>query len=548
MIFDDFPLAAAEGVILAHSLRLSDAGINGAWFKKGRVLSADDVATLAAAGLKSVVGGRLEPGDLDENAAANAVAAALIGDNVGRSTAFTGRSNLSAMTGGLLLVDHDRVRDFNRVNEAVTVATAAPWSIVAPQQMVATIKIIPFGVERRVVEACTDVLAAGPRAITVKPFVPHRVALILTTLASTKESVLDGTVAANRGRVEALGSQVVLELRCRHHADALEPAIRQALAAGCTLVMISGASATVDRRDVVPAAIVRAGGTIEHFGLPVDPGNLLLLSRIGGVPVLDLPGCARSAKFNGLDLVLRRVLAGVAVTSRDIMDMGVGGLLKEIPTRPLPRARALPPEQAEAPAPVPRFAVVVLAAGGPGRAERNPLTLEAGGKPLVAHVVDAALAAKVGPVSVVTGHDEEKVRAALGERPVSWVHNPAYGEGLASSLRAGLAALPAGIDGALICLGDMPTVTAAHIASIVAAFDPDEGRAICVPEYRGKRGNPILWGRQFFAEMQALSGDRGARLIDEHAEQVCFVPVADSAVLADIDALDTLAALVNRQP
>jgi molybdenum cofactor cytidylyltransferase len=119
-------------------------------------------------------------------------------------------------------------------------------------------------------------------------------------------------------------------------------AVRKAVAAGCTLVMVSGASATVDRRDVVPDGITRAGGRIIHFGMPVDPGNLLLLAQLDEVTVIDLPGCARSPNYNGLDLVLARLAAGLAVTAEDIMDMGVGGLLKEIPTRPLPRARASP--------------------------------------------------------------------------------------------------------------------------------------------------------------------------------------------------------------
>ena len=99
-----------------------------------------------------------------------------------------------------------------------------------------------------------------------------------------------------------------------------------------------GASAITDRRDVIPAAIEAIGGRIERFGMPVDPGNLLLLAERHGMPIIGAPGCARSPKENGFDWVLQRVLAGVPIHDADIRAMGVGGLLMEIASRPQPRA------------------------------------------------------------------------------------------------------------------------------------------------------------------------------------------------------------------
>lgn len=338
MIFGDVPTTQAQGLILAHSLTLPDGGV----FKKGRILTAEDAATLAAAGLATVIGGRLEAGDLGEDEAADRVAATLTGPHVGRTGALTGRSNLFAETDGLLVIDQDRVRRLNRVDEAVTVSTLPAWSVVRPRQIVATVKIIPFAVGGRSVEACAAMVAGEPPAISVRPFVAHWVAMIQTVLKGTRSNVLRKAAEANRGRIEALGGQWSLHLHCEHKPEQVAEAVRKAVAAGCTLVMVSGASATVDRRDVVPDGITRAGGRIAHFGMPVDPGNLLLLAHLGEVTVIDLPGCARSPNYNGLDLVLARLAAGLAVTAEDIMDMGVGGLLKEIPTRPLPRARASP--------------------------------------------------------------------------------------------------------------------------------------------------------------------------------------------------------------
>ena len=273
---------------------------------------------------------------------------------------------------------------------------------------------------------------------------------------------------------------------------------------------MAGASATVDRRDVGPAGVVRAGGEITHFGMPVDPGNLICLGRIGAVPAFVLPGCARSPKANGIDLVLQRVFAGLPVGPAEIMRMGVGGLLKDTDARPLPRARA-----AGRPEPPRRrlVAAVVLAAGQSTRmAPYNKLLLaDRTGKPMIARVVDNVLSSEARPVLVVTGHRGEDIRAALAGRPVQFVAAPDYAAGLSASLKAGIAALPAEASAALVCLGDMPLVAGRVLDRILAAYDPDEGRAIVLPVHQGHAGNPVLWDRAFFAEIFSLAGDAGAR-------------------------------------
>jgi molybdenum cofactor cytidylyltransferase len=309
-----------------------------------------------------------------------------------------------------------------------------------------------------------------------------------------------------------------------------------------------GASATIDRRDVGPAAIVRAGGRIEHFGMPVDPGNLICLGAVGPtgseVPALVLPGCARSPKVNGFDWVLQRLFAGVPVHSRDVMAMGVGGLLKEIETRPLPRAKApaTPP-----PVRVPRrprqVAGLVMAAGRSSRmAPLNKLLVTDGeGVAMVARVAEKVLASGVKPVLVVTGHDRERVQEALAGKPVIFVHAEDYAEGLSASLKAGLSALPPDAEGVLVALGDMPLVEPVVITRILAAFDPEEGRAIVQPTFRGKHGNPMLWGREFIPEMMQLTGDMGARqLVAKHADRLVEVEVPDDGVLRDFDTAEAL--------
>jgi molybdenum cofactor cytidylyltransferase len=190
----------------------------------------------------------------------------------------------------------------------------------------------------------------------------------------------------------------------------------------------------------------------------------------------------------------------------------------------------------------------VLAAGRSSRMGSNKLLAEVAGRPMVTHVVDAALASQARPVVVVTGNEAERVAAALGDRPVQRVHNPDFAAGISGSLKAGLRALGDEVDGALICLADMPRLGAATLDRLIAAFNPVEGRAICVPTWNGKRGNPVLWSRRFFPAMAELAGDVGARhLIGEHADLVCEVAMADDAVLLDIDTPEALASL-RREP
>ena len=307
--------------------------------------------------------------------------------------------------------------------------------------------------------------------------------------------------------------------------------------AGAELVLVFGASAIADRRDVIPAAVGAIGGRIEHFGMPVDPGNLLMVGQARGAPVLGAPGCARSPKENGFDWVLMRLLARLPVTRADITGMGVGGLLMEIVTRPQPREE----EQAEGR----RIAAIILAAGRSTRmGGPNKLLAAISGRPLVRIAAEQALASRARPVIVVTGHQREKVEAALASLKVERVHNPDFAAGLSTSLKAGLAAVPPDVDGAVVCLGDMPQVDASLIDQLIAAFDPERGALVVVPTIAGKRGNPVLWSRRFFADLSALEGDVGARhLIGRYPEAVVEVPVNDEAALVDVDTPEALIAV-----
>jgi len=535
--FGEFPVAEAKGAAVAHSVI-----VPGRSLKKGRVLTAEDIAALKAAGRTTIVAAKLEPGDIGENEAAALAAEALAAPGVETGPAFTGRVNFYAQALGLCVVDRAAVDAFNLVDETITLSTVEPYSVVAPKQMVATVKIIPFAVSGKAIDACTAQARASGPLFKVVPFLEKHVALIQTRLPGFKESVLDKTVTTTRDRLTALGSALIAESRCAHDAIELAEHIRVAIRGGADMVLVAGASAIIDRRDVIPAALTGAGGKIIHFGMPVDPGNLLLMGELDGLPVLGLPGCARSPKMNGYDWVLQRLCAGLPAGPNEIMRMGVGGLLADIPTRGLPRAEAHEAHAATAPR-APRIAAIILGAGQSTRMGTvNKLTIEIDGKPMVRHVAQAALASHAEPVIVVTGHQRDDVAAALSGLPVAFTHNPDYAQGLSTSMKAGMAALPADIDGAVVLLGDMPRIAAKEIDTLITHFNPVEGRAIVVPTRKGKRGNPVLLGKQVFHELARVEGDSGAReVIAAHPDLVAETEMDGDGILTDIDTPQALA-------
>ncbi len=522
--------ADAIGGVTVHTLRQGSLVL-----KKGTTIGAAEAEALTRAGVGEVVVVRLEDGDVSEDVAAASIARTVAGDGVHVERAFTGRANLFAARAGVLVVDRAAVDRVNGVDEAITVATLAAFKPVVEGEMIATVKLIPFGVEAKLRDAA--VKAAGGRAMRVAPYTIKRVGIVSTLLPGLAPKVIDKTLRVTAERLAPAGAAIVAERRVPHDEDALAAAIKELIELGAELVIVFGASAIADRRDVIPAAIEHIGGVIEQFGMPVDPGNLLLIGNAGGVPVLGAPGCARSPVENGFDWVLMRLLAGLKVTRADLTAMGVGGLLMEIVTRPQPRVPVGTDGNHE-------VAAVILAAGRSTRmGGPNKLLAEIGGKTLVRIVAEQVLASKASNVTVVTGHQAAEVEKALRGLKVDFVYNPDFVDGLASSVKAGIAAVPEKADAAVVCLGDMPLIDAHLIDRLIEVFTPDQGGLIAVPVSDGRRGNPVLWSRRFFKELMTLDGDIGARhLIARHGEAVVEVPVQGHGAFLDIDTPQALEA------
>jgi molybdenum cofactor cytidylyltransferase len=529
MKFGSVPVAEAEGGISVHSIRKA-----GLVLKKGTLIGASEVAALRTADIGDLVVARLEPGDVSEDEAAADIAGAVAGEGVRVDRAFTGRANLFADGPGVLVVDKTAIDCLNLIDEAVTFATLPAFKPVVAGEMIGTVKIIPFAVAGAVRDATVAVARTKAPLIRVAPYRIRKVGVVSTVLPGLATKVIEKTLTVTAERLKPAGAAIVAERRVAHEQGAIAKAIEEVLREGAELVLVFGASAIADRRDAIPAAVAAVGGTVEHFGMPVDPGNLLLMGQVRGKPVLGAPGCARSPKENGFDWVLMRLLAGVPVPRETIAAMGVGGLLMEIVTRPQPRDEPVITGH--------NIAAVVLAAGRSTRmGGPNKLLAEIAGRPLVRIAVEQALASRAKPVIVVTGHERERVEAVLKGLSVQFVHNPDFAVGLGGSVRTGIAAVPAAADGAIVCLGDMPQVDAALIDRLIAGFSPEQGALAVVPTIEGQRGNPVLWSRRFFPDLMAIEGDVGARnLINRYGEAVVEVPVTGKGALVDVDTPEAL--------
>ena len=337
MKFGPIPIDQAVGKILGHNI----AGPDGRrLFRKGHTITQNDIATLHSTGREVVYVAQLEAGDVDEDSAARRIAEAVMGSNLYSSRAATGRVNLKADALGILRVDAKRLRQLNS-QLGITLATLPNHTAVPEGKMVGTVKIIPYAVPEWSVAQAEEIAVGGLLSVDHLP--ARKVGVILSGSPFSKDRVVDGFTPALKNRLEALGatldSQAFVPLEDDRGEVALAREIQAQIEAGLEMIILAGETAIMDRYDITPRAVERAGGEVACFGAPVDPGNLLMLGYMGDVPILGAPGCVRSPKANIIDLVLPRLLVGDRIGQADIVALGHGGLLEDVPERPMPRSR-----------------------------------------------------------------------------------------------------------------------------------------------------------------------------------------------------------------
>lgn len=340
MKFGPVSLDKAQGKILGHNITGPDGR---RLFRKGHALEAKDIGRLRELGRETVYVAELEPGDVDEDTAAERIAGKLFDHRYFRlSGPSTGRANVYTTELGVLRVEVERLLKINRY-EGITVATLRHNSPVSEGKMAATLKVLPYAVPESMVQTAEALARENGPLLRLDPLTPRQVSLILSGSPSARERIVRSFENALSKRLEQLGASIdtvdFVVLDQEEDEAALADMIEQRVQSGAQLVILAGETAIMDRFDIAPRAVERAGGTVVCYGAPVDPGNLLMLARLGETPVLGAPGCARSPKDNIIDLVLPRLLVGDRLERDDIITLAHGGLLEDVPERPSPRSR-----------------------------------------------------------------------------------------------------------------------------------------------------------------------------------------------------------------
>lgn len=316
-------LERATGKLLAHNV-VDDAGRK--VLRKGTPIDSEALARLRELGHSQVWIADLAPDDVPENDVARRLAGVVGGPGTEISSLSTGRANLQATRSGILKVQAEALRRINAL-PGVAIATRPSNVTVTPGEILSTVKIVPYALPQADLEAAESVACETAGVLSVRPFSEMRVGLLLTGSPASEERLHRMYSEVVRERVAETGSQVTAERFVPQARAAVADALRQFIDAGNDLVVICGETSIVDVGDVTPRAVEDAGGEIEIYGAPVDPGNLLMLAYVGDVSILGAPGCIRSRKANVIDRVLPRLLAGEHLTRDDVVELGHGGLL-----------------------------------------------------------------------------------------------------------------------------------------------------------------------------------------------------------------------------
>lgn len=531
MKFGEQNVEHSKGGILAHSLSLP----NGKRLRKGALIDDAIIELLIEAGVEETTVAMPDESDILEDVAATLIAEKINNWHFIIEEASTGRVNIFAKGNGVFRASKEIIDQINSIDPAITIATLPDYTAVNSSRLVATIKIIPYAVES---DSLETVLGFNvEKAIDFHPYARHNVGLITTTLPTLKKSVMDKTRKNFEQRLKSSCSVIAKSDDLPHDAHAISMAIKS-MRYDNDIIVIFGASAISDIADCIPEGIKLAGGEIIRFGMPVDPGNLLLLAKIGKVTIIGAPGCARSIAENGFDWVLNRTLAGIDITAADIAGMGVGGLLMETGNRPHPR---------ETKSKASTFISGLILAAGQSRrmGKENKMTAEVNGKPMVRHIAEAAANSKLSKICVVTGHEPQSVVDALDGIEFQQFDNSNYANGLSTSLIEGINRIGNYTSHALILLGDMPFISSQMLDQMIeaSAANPEN---IIVATHDGKRGNPVLWPRRFFEELKTIEGDVGARhIMVANQEMVTEVELGEAASL-DLDTPEAIRQIEDR--
>ena len=516
------------GAVLAQTYNLPGKVIS-----KGTFVTNEFVGYFKTGNVKTILCAVPEEGDIHEDEAAEAISSAIDKNHIYADKASTGRVNFKSQSLCLVRYDRDFIKEVNLVDESIAFSIVEHNQLLAEGDLIATLKIIPFFMQKKYVDRVIKILAKD-ELFKIHSLKKKEVTLIQTCFEWQKKSIFTATSNVTKARLEALGCSLKKEKLINHDYDTLRAIIRSSVKNEPEILLVSGASAITDRSDYIPKAILSEGGEIIQYGLAVDPGNLLLIGKVGNTTVIGMPGCARSPKLNGFDWVLQLLMADIPVVKEELADMGAGGLIMEIASRPLPRALAKSVNKREK-----KIMGVILAAGNSTRMGKdNKLLKNIDGSPLIRNIALEITKSDLDSCSIVLGYQSDKVADVVKDLNINLILNPLWKEGQASSLKAALNSLTSSYSDLLIMLGDLPGIKSGHINRIIEEHLSSENRRskITIPSFKGEKGNPVIWGRSFFHDLSNLEGDVGGRaLFGQHPAAINLIEMDESAVVTDND-------------
>jgi molybdenum cofactor cytidylyltransferase len=510
---------------LAHSIV-----VGGKRLPKGSLITRACADAIAGEGITEIQAYRLGEDDIGENEIADQIATLISGENTTASGATRGRVDLRASKAGIISIPRN-FEEINRIDEGLTVATLKRDVGVGIGDLIATIKIIPYGLPRHVI----DSVKSSCSALSIQPYKPYNIAVINSDTSQTSGAITQ--------RIENTSGKLLEKIQSDHSTHSLKNAIQQcAINPAIDLILLVGKSAIADRRDTVPSSLEAANGKVLHLGMPADPGNLLMLGEINKKQVIGVPSCAKSPARNGFDMVLEEFAANRSLSVDYIKQAGIGGLLKPQAKNTKDRTRDT---QKSTIRENDKGAAILLAAGASSRAPINKLLAKINGQTVAsisAQNLADAITLNSRNIAVVTGRDAVDVEQSIGLNDVDFVCNTAFEAGISTSLKMGLERIAVDIELVLVALADMPFIKPATIDTLFIMAKEMPDRDIFVPTFNGKRGNPVLWRKSIFDDLKALEGDMGGKqLMKKYADRVHLVPVDDPGVLIDLDTQEALA-------
>ncbi len=516
------------GSVIAQTYNLPGKTIS-----KGTFVTSEIVGYFKEGKVQNILCAVPDNGDIHEDEAANIISNAIDRSHIYIDNASTGRVNFKSRSLCLVRYKRDLIKKVNLVDESIAFSIVEHNQLLAKNDLIATLKIIPFFTQKKYVDQVMSILDKN-ELFKIHSLNKKEVGLIQTSFEWQKKSMFKATSNVTRNRLEALDCSLNEEKLIRHDYNELRTEIRSSIESGIDILLISGASAIIDRSDYIPKAILSEGGEIIQYGLAVDPGNLLLVGKIGETTIIGMPGCARSSKLNGFDWVLQLLMADIPVVKEELAEMGAGGLLMEIASRPLPRALAKSVNKREK-----KIMGIILAAGNSRRMGKdNKLLKNIDGAPLIRNIALEITKSDLDSCSIVLGYQSDKVADVIKDLNINLILNPLWKEGQASSLKAALNSLTSSYSDLLVMLGDLPGIKSGHINRIIEGHLSSENRRskITIPSFKGEKGNPVIWGESFFHDLSNLEGDVGGRvLFDQHPAAINLIVMDDPGVVTDTD-------------